>query len=449
LVAEYNEIIASFAPTIGEIDARVHAELERRRILYGGKVARTFLRPSLVTRKQLRMLEHACNVLIGSVNTILSNVFEGSIDRMGSTLGIGADELELIRLDPGYSTIVAINRMDAFVLDDELTFLEFNCDSPAGIAYADVFVEILEQTPTHQEFARRHRVTTTSGREALLDAFRRIYREWGDSRPMRVAIVDWKGVATSAEFDMFRELFEANGIPCTVADPREAELDGETLSFGGFETTLVYRRVIAGELLAKKDEARPLLDAYRRRAACFINSFRSRLADNKAIFWLLSDPALARHFSDEENAVFRATIPWTRLVRPGRTDVDGEDVDVLDYVRANRERLVIKANVSYGGRDVVLGWETSQNAWEQAIETALGGSWVVQRRVAIPEELFPVITGAELTFEPRKININPFALGGRFGGCVSRLSTQSIINVAVGGGAVPLFVVEDGASWRS
>lgn len=444
LNAEYNRVIEGFEPRIREIHEQVHGDLERRGLMYGGKVMKTFLRPSLVTRPQIEKLEHACNVLIGAVDTMLAKVFEGSVERMGSTLGIGPEELEVVRQDPGYSTVVAINRMDGFLDGDRLTFLEFNSDSPAGIAYSDECVEVFQKTPCFAEFARSHRLTAGSARHVLLDTFRLLYQEWGQgARPLRIAIVDWKGVVTSAEFVIFQEFFERNGIPCIIADPRDAELRDGVLSFGGFEATFVYRRVIAGELLAKKDEVRPFLEAYRQRAACFVNSFRSRLADNKAIFSIFSDPALAGHFSAEERAVFDACIPWTRRVVDARTSMDGREVDLLDHARRNREDLVLKANISYGGKDVVIGWESSEGQWDEALETALRGNWVVQKRARIPEEIFPVVTDAGLTFEPRKVNINPFALGGRYGGCVCRLSTQSVINVAVGGGAIPVFVVED------
>ena len=66
---------------------------------------------------------------------------------MGASLGISPEELELTVLDPGYSLQVAINRMDAFVTGDRLTFLEFNCDSPAGIAYSDELAEVLRTHP--------------------------------------------------------------------------------------------------------------------------------------------------------------------------------------------------------------------------------------------------------------------------------------------------------------
>ena len=443
LIAEYNEIVARFEPQIREVDAQVHAELERRKIFHGGKVMKTFLRPTLITRADVLALEVASNILIGAVNTVLNNVFGGDIDRMGAHLGITPEEMELIRLDPGYPMLVAINRMDGFLAGDKLTFLEFNADSPAGIAYLDHVAEIIAQTPMFKEFAKRHSVVSFhSGRETLLDSFRRIYQEWGGKSPMRIAIVDWLDVSTSAEFTMFQEFFEANQIPCTIADPRSAEFDGKKLRFDGFEANFVYRRVIAGELLQRKDDAKPFLEAYRQHAACFANSLRSRLADNKAIFSLFSDPELAHHFSIEERAVFDATIPWTRLVQNEKTTVDGDKVDLIDYIRRNREQLVLKANVSYGGRDVVIGWEATAADWDRAIETALKGSWVAQRKAPIPEEDFPILSESGLTFEPRKVNINPFALGGAYGGCMSRLSTASIINVAAGGGAIPVFVVE-------
>ena len=441
-IADYNDILSRYEPQIGEINERVNAELERRRILYGGEVTRTFLRPSILTVEQFTKLERACNVLIRAVNTILNNIYDGSVEKMGLSLGIAPEELEITTLDPGYELLVAINRMDAFVEGDALTFLEFNCDSPAGIAYADEMAEILRKTPFFAEFEKRYAVRGFSGRAALLDAFVRIYRQWGGTDPMRIAIVDWKDVATSPEFDILQAYFEHNGVPCIVADPRDAAFDGSTLTFDGAPVNFVYKRVITGELLEKRDEVKPLLDAYRARAACFANSFRSRLADNKAIFSLLTDRALVDRFSREEREVASGTIPWTRRVADSRTFVGDAEVDLLEYMHRHRQELVMKPNTDYGGRNVYIGAEVDSGEWDGVIEQALRGDWVVQRKVTIPEEPFPVVTDEGLSFEPRKVNINPFALGGRYGGCVSRLSTESIINVRMGGGAVPLFVVE-------
>jgi hypothetical protein len=71
----------------------------------------------------------------------------------------------------------------------------------------------------------------------------------------------------------------------------------------------------------------------------------------------------------------------------------------------------------------------------------LSEPWVVQERVAIPEEPFPVVIGGALRFEALKVNVNPFYAAGADVGAVTRASRSSVINVSAGGGSVPTFVV--------
>ena len=68
--------------------------------------------------------------------------------------------------------------------------------------------------------------------------------------------------------------------------------------------------------------------------------------------------------------------------------------------------------------------------------------WIVQERVVIPEEEFPVFDAqGELSFEQLKVNTNPFYVGGAPVGAVTRISRDAVINVSAGGGSVPTFVV--------
>jgi hypothetical protein len=78
----------------------------------------------------------------------------------------------------------------------------------------------------------------------------------------------------------------------------------------------------------------------------------------------------------------------------------------------------------------------------EAIEAAAKTpGWIVQERVEIPEEEFPLI-GADggLRFAMLKVNTNPFYVGGASAGAVSRVSADAVINVSAGGGSVPTFV---------
>ena len=62
--------------------------------------------------------------------------------------------------------------------------------------------------------------------------------------------------------------------------------------------------------------------------------------------------------------------------------------------------------------------------------------WVVQQYVNIPQEIFPEITD-HVKMKLKKVNINPFAFIGKYGGTISRVSDNTIINVSAGGGLVP------------
>jgi hypothetical protein len=90
---------------------------------------------------------------------------------------------------------------------------------------------------------------------------------------------------------------------------------------------------------------------------------------------------------------------------------------------------------------VLVGDETSAVAWDDALQAGAGKAWVVQERVAIPEEPFPAVEGGTLRFESLKVNVNPFYVAGGEAGAVARASRQSVINVSAGGGSVPTFVV--------
>jgi uncharacterized circularly permuted ATP-grasp superfamily protein len=206
---------------------------------------------------------------------------------------------------------------------------------------------------------------------------------------------------------------------------------------------VVYRRGVLSELLERADEVRDFMRAYRERLAVFVNSFRCRLSEDKAFFALLTDEAFARLLSAEERALVARAVPWTRKLEERRTERDGRPIDLVPHVIAERERLVLKPAHGYGGKSVYVGSETAPDAWEAAVAAGLGQPWVVQERVIIPEEEFPLVDAGVLAFPRLKVNANPFYVAGAEVGAVTRASRDSVINVSAGGGSVPTFVIED------
>jgi len=92
----------------------------------------------------------------------------------------------------------------------------------------------------------------------------RDYKEFaGSSKAPQIAIVDWKEVRTQNEFQILKKIFEKEGCPTIVADPRELHLVNGRLEAQGVAIDLIYRRVIFKELIERIEEVKDFLEAKR------------------------------------------------------------------------------------------------------------------------------------------------------------------------------------------
>ncbi|MGL1446727.1 hypothetical protein ACSTJA_23620, partial [Vibrio parahaemolyticus] len=89
-------------------------------------------------------------------------------------------------------------------------------------------------------------------------------------------------------------------------------------------------------------------------------------------------------FTAEESDAIRDHVPWTRVVEPRKTIVDGKEIDLVPYILKHRTRFVLKPNDSYWGKGIVLGWESDETTWENTVHKALQEPYVVQDRIDIP-----------------------------------------------------------------
>jgi uncharacterized circularly permuted ATP-grasp superfamily protein len=117
---------------------------------------------------------------------------------------------------------------------------------------------------------------------------------------------------------------------------------------------------------------------------------------------------------------------------------------LLPFLVKNKDEFVIKPNDEYGGKGVVLGWEVKSEEWEAALKTALNEPSIVQRRVALPKIPYASWVDGSVEIYDRMIDTNPFIWYGSYvDGCLTRLSTEALLNVTAGGGStVPTFVVD-------
>jgi len=160
---------------------------------------------------------------------------------------------------------------------------------------------------------------------------------------------------------------------------------------------------------------------------------------------VLTDEQNSALFSASERELIKQHIPWTRLLADTKTTRDGESFGLLEYVRRRRENFVLKPNDEYGGTGVQLGWEYDERQWDAALQRALAdgtSAWVVQERIAIRREVFPMQTESGVQMRDMLVDFAPYIFRGKMAGCLTRLSSTGLANVTSGGGQVPSFVVE-------
>ncbi|HEY7498298.1 MAG TPA: hypothetical protein VH740_07285 [Vicinamibacterales bacterium] len=421
------------------------AAMRERKLTFGTRVHCPFLRPFFLSADDEARIVAAAETIAAVGERVVRAAFAD--DDLYDQLGMTEREDALVDIDPGYPTASTASRLDAFLLPESLHFAEYNAESPAGIGYTQRLCELFESTSMMASFRETHTVRYHKVIDGMLRALIESYREWGGAaQPPTIAIVDWREVPTWTEFEILRDAFVAAGVPTLVCDPRELVYLNGTLIAQGSKIDLVYRRVLVNDVVARPAECRALVDACAARAVCMANSFRCKLAHKKAFFAVLTDPEHESLFSAAERDVIRAHVPWTRVLDDVSATKGEWHGDLLELVRAERERMVLKPNDEYGGTGVTLGWETPEGAWQEKIESALEdpyGTWVVQERIPVRREVFPRFDATgRVSMTDMLVDFAPYLFRGKMGGYLTRLSGSGLANVTSGGGQVPAFVVE-------
>jgi uncharacterized circularly permuted ATP-grasp superfamily protein len=435
---EYHRLLRDDAALVEELEARFLDRMREARLTFGGRVLCAFPRPNFVSPSDYEAIRGVCRDIFRAVEKVEERLGEGLWDRVDLT----PEERDLVRIDPGYRRSSPTSRLDSFITTDAYRFVELNAESPAGIAYNEVLVDIFLELPVMKRFQERWRLRRFQARERLLDTLLACHREAGgrEERPT-IAIVDYEEVPTRSEHHLFRDFFETKGYPALVCDPRHLVYEDGRLRHEGTAIDIVYKRLLTNEFLEKVELLQPLLRAIRDRAVTVVNPFRCKPIHKKAIFAVLTDDEVQPFLTEHEHRAIAAHVPWTRRVREGRTTRQGQAVDLVPWVRAHRHHLVLKPNDEYGGKGVFIGWEASESEWDEALATALRASYVVQEKVDLQRRSFPELA-PDLRFRDLVVDLDPFVFQGEVEGFLTRLSGTSLANVTSGGGQVPAFLVE-------
>jgi len=441
-VARYQKLLEtepyrdlSWAETLAE---RMQAE----RLTQGGRPICPFLRPNFITRRQYDTMVKAAESLFSAIDRVKQMALANPA--LLSRLEMLPAEKMLASIDPGYPFLAVTSLLDTHVNNGSMVFVEYNADTPLGVAYGEALADLFYDCPPVKEFRKRYVLQKLGGKKHLLVALLKAYKQFGGKKQPSIAILELRQPFQSeeqGEYAVLREFFRAEGYPAEIVSPDQLDYRGGVLRRGGFEIDLIYRRVKVQEFLLRYDLSHALVRAYREGKVCVVNSFRSELAQKKAIFDLLTDDNVTAGFPATERKAIRQYIPWTRVVRAAKTVYKDQTVDLLEFILKNRERLVLKPNDDSGEHHSVRGWEADDTVWDRALRRALRTPYVVQEKVEATHATFPLYRYGELEVREMQVDLHPHAYLGKVQGCSSWLSSGNG-GFSTLSGLAPTFIIE-------
>ncbi|HTJ47592.1 MAG TPA: hypothetical protein VL463_36090 [Kofleriaceae bacterium] len=350
-------------------------------------------------------------------------------------------------------TVVA--RLDAnadFADDDwdKLHFFETNSVGVGGMYYAPACASIVMRTvvPAMQKQAPALVLKPQDDQRQLLLEQITVHARAIRKRRINTAFVQEKdAVGGPNEFPYLVDYFKQNGIPAVLVDPRDLRMKGDEIYAGDLPVDILYRDAEIGEYIALEEDG---ADVSALRQAFLNNQVVSSIAgefDHKSTFEVLTTPELAEHFTQKQQRIFRRHVLWTRIVRDVKTTgPDGEPIDLLPWLRRNKDRVVLKPNRSFGGMGIVVGPHVDLATWDDAMAEALHadaaetGGVVAQKYVDVKVKDFPVLDDGSISLEEFYV-VCGFLATPRGLGILGRASKKRVVNVGQKGGLTAVLVL--------
>ena len=344
-------------------------------------------------------------------------------------LGIPAYLEPLLELDRETGKPSCMARLDGIMgPSGSLTLIELNSE-PQSAALQYELERSFERLPIAAEFARRFGVRTVNLYDQLYETLAE--RGRGGRMPC-VAILDKALWRSHRRAGIFRPLMysSARGCPVLYVEPEELEYQGGKLTASGIQVDLVA--FVNWELVinARKRLVKIMKAIAERAVEVFAGLSRGLLSSYKVVFELLSSPQYRDMFTPEVAAALARHVPWTRVLGERKTCRAGTVVDLLPFVAANREHLVIKPSGGGGGANVAIGRDTSDAGWAQAIQRGASQSWIVQDLAVAERQRFPVVDlGGRIEHHELNCEYTPYVWNGaRVEGVLCRVAAGSVIS---------------------
>ncbi len=442
-IARYHKILESEPYKDLEWAEALQGRMKSSHLTTGNRPVSPVLRPHFITRRQYTNLVKAAESMSCAIHRVeqlaLSN------PTLLTRMQLLPAEKMLASVDPGYPFVSVTSMLDTNLHNGSLRFVDYNADTPVGVAYGEALDNLFYDSGPVKEFRKKNPLTKLGGTKYLLSALLKAYKEFGKKNRPNIAIVEFRQpfqTSESTEYMVLADFFRREGYNTEVLSPDQMEYRNGVLRKGDFNIDLVYRRVKVHEFLVRFDLSHPMMRAYRDRGVCIVNSFRSELGQKKAIFDLLTDETLTSGFPSAERKAIRDFIPWTRVVTAANTTFQDQTVDLPEFILKNREKLVLRPNDDSTDQHAFRGAETDEAGWEKALKQAMRAPYVVQEETEPTRFPFPVYQYGSVQIRDLRVDVHPHSFLGKVHGCSSYIRAETPSGFTTIAGLAPTFILD-------
>lgn len=344
-------------------------------------------------------------------------------------------------------------RYDAVINADGLHLLEINCSSAAGGFQLDwaepgVVRSLRRHALTRDWPIRRHPVFGTQF-EMLIQAMLRRTARAPSGNVLLYSFVppqDEANLELSMQqgYDALKPPELAAGRLIVFTDFSRFSFDdsGDTRYDGVLVDAVLFSFPTAVDV--PEDTYRRLSESYLKGRLVFPDSPFHALLDTKKQFALVHECCERGLLDAREIAIVREFIPWSAQLVEREVTWRGLCLPLSQLLEQRREHFVLKKTESFGGRDVILGRNSSRAEWQLLLHQHLGDSgWLVQEYCA-PGRI--MMLDPDLGVCEHDLIWGIFTFGGRYGGTFMRAKavglSDGIVNTA--SGAAELLLYEGG-----
>jgi hypothetical protein len=381
--------------------------------------------PTFLGARKLAQIQRATLELTELVKRIPEVIFAGDPRRLGEFFGGQDKMLMALLLAPPTGLETCLARCDFVDDGDDLKCLEVNVGANIGGWQHRFFADICLSRPAIAAFltaagvGAKYRDPWRSSLAMMVEHGRSVGRS-AEGR-FDIALVtrpgnyDAEGLAVVRE--LLGEVLQASGsgcqgtiLTCLNADQLRAR-DGVLVCDG---------RQIAAVIESSDLPTAPVIyRCFKAERTALYNGPLARLLGSKRTLALLSQHMNSPRLTAREREIVRRHVPWTRDLAAGRTNYQGEDVDLLEFALEHQQSLVLKPADGFQGIGVAIGCRTDTAEWRRLVLNTAGQSkMVLQEYVRSRPYLFQHgATG----WAPHQAIWGTFSLGGTYGGAFLRL----------------------------